>query len=591
MKDKNKAVNLPQPAEHQEALLVPGETVERLEAHASASPDAPPIKPLSKKDQLLAWFEQHKKIVLMAGAGALLLAVVTLVFTDAKYLAMNLVTRADVTVTVVDGSTRQPVPEAAVTIGSSWAETNGEGSARLSGSPYGNVDVKVSKFAYGDTTQRAKITASGQSIEVALTPTGTPVSFKVINTITGEPLKGVKASFGSSDALSNEQGLVTLSIPPQQTKEVEVKLSRDGMTTRRMQVPLKAGSVNDVNLTPGGKIYFLSKRTGKIDVMKSNLDGSDPSVVLAGTGKEDNFQTVLLASRDWKYLALKSKRDGAEKLYLIDTYNDSLSIIDEGKASFYPAGWNGHSFIFRVYRSDVQAWQAKGSALKSFNAETKQMATLDETRGEGSSNLWWRHQLFGLPYIVKDGIVYTKEWSGTMSRDDVQNEIIFVGVNGGQKKTLHSFKWSESNGLNTRLYAVDEIYFLNYKNAATEYFEYEDGTIKEAKLSDDEFNGTFYATPLLSPSGNATLWYEPRDGKNTLLVGDAEGKNGKEIVSLGEYVAYGWYSDSYILVSKSDSELYIMPKSGPGKNGPLKITDYHKPQFDGRGYGYGYGGF
>jgi hypothetical protein len=60
---------------------------------------------------------------------------------------------------------------------------------------------------------------------------------------------------------------------------------------------------------------------------------------------------------------------------------------------------------------------------------------------------------------------------------------------------------------------------------------------------------------------------------------------------LSDYSPYGWFSDSYTLVSKNASELYIMPTSGPAKSRqPLKITDYYKPAQTYVGYGYGYGG-
>jgi hypothetical protein len=103
----------------------------------------------------------------------------------------------------------------------------------------------------------------------------------------------------------------------------------------------------------------------------------------------------------------------------------------------------------------------------------------------------------------------------------------------------------------------------------------------------DKFYGSSYPTYLLSPSGSKTFWADPRDGKYSLIVGDAEGKNGKQIAELSDYNAYGWYTDDYVLVSKGSSELYILPAAG---GTALKVTDYHKPGFDLRGYGYGYGG-
>jgi hypothetical protein len=40
---------------------------------------------------------------------------------------------------------------------------------------------------------------------------------------------------------------------------------------------------------------------------------------------------------------------------------------------------------------------------------------------------------------------------------------------------------------------------------------------------------------------------------------------------------YNWYNDQYLLVSKGDSELYIMPATG---GTPLKITNYQQTMME-----------
>src|SRR5690606_15271214 len=135
-------------------------------------------------------------------------------------------------------------------------------------------------------------------------------------------------------------------------EEVEAILSKDGFNDTKVKIKVPARDAKDddrtfaYTLTPTGKIYFLSKRTGKVDVMKCNLDGTDQAVVLAGTGSEDQDDTQLLASTDWKYLALKSRREGKySKIYIINTQDDKLITADEGEASFQSYGWIDHNFV------------------------------------------------------------------------------------------------------------------------------------------------------------------------------------------------------------------------------------------------------
>jgi|GEM_PF-5478260 len=121
--------------------------------------------------------------------------------------------------------------------------------------------------------------------------------------------------------------------------------------------------------------------------------------------------------------------------------------------------------------------------------------------------------------------------------------------------------------------------------------EYEDGKFAaKPDVTDATYNqvSQTYPTYLTSLSDNQTFWSDQHDGKNTLFVGDDEGKDGKQIASLSEYVPYGWYSDAYLLVSKNSSELYIMATDG--STPPQKISDYYRPPITYRGYGGGYGG-
>src|SRR5204862_142449 len=136
-----------------------------------------------------------------------------------------------------------------------------------------------------------------------------------------------------------------------------------------------------------GSIYYLSKATGKINVMKANLDGTGATVIVQGTGQESDYGTSLLSARDWKYSALLAKRTGnKERLYLLNSSNDNLSVMDEGNATFQIVGWSGHNFIYIVNRTTTNYWDNKRQALKSYDAETGNIVTIDETSGSGTSS-------------------------------------------------------------------------------------------------------------------------------------------------------------------------------------------------------------
>ncbi|HVI69346.1 MAG TPA: hypothetical protein VM581_02710, partial [Magnetospirillaceae bacterium] len=440
------------------------------------------------------------------------------------------------------------------------------------------------------------ILSNQSTLQLNMEATGRQVPIKTINKLTGAPLGGVEISAGDSAVTTAEDGSATLVLPADQTA-INATLKHDGFNTVAGDVTVteQTDDKNTFSLTATGKVYFLSKRTGKIDVMKSDLDGANASTVVTATGYEDESQTVLLASRDWKYLALQSKRDAkSTKLYLVNAADDKLSVIDEGDGvSFSPVGWSNEYFVYRVTRTNVQSWQPKQQSLKTFNATTGKITTLDDTDGTGTGAFNWATETFTGIYIINDQIVYAKYWNNyydtPMLISGKKDVIYHIKANGEDRQGVKEFDSTSSSYLEAAPYRPDEIYF-KLSGTPNKYFEYHDGTVAETtEVNDTNFYNQAYITYLVSPSGKNTFWYEARDGKNVLFVGDAEGANGKEVMSSNSFKPYGWYTDDYLLLAKNGSELFVLARNAQGAE-PVKITDYHKPAVSFPGYGYGYGG-
>ncbi len=466
--------------------------------------------------------------------------------------------------------------------------------------PVGKHHLRIESGDYYKVIDQTIEVKMGRAKKVAITmpmeATGRSLTFIITNKISGKPVSALKMKSGTSESITDGSGQATIVVNPD-LDVAEVEISGEGYNTLKFKHKVIADPVENFEkqqIVPSGKVYFLSKQSGKIDVVKTDLDGSNRQTVLAGTGSEEDTNTVLLASRDWKYLALLSRRDAKAKLYVIDTSSDKVTEIDSGDATFTPVGWQDHYFAYKVFRDNVPAWQGKNAALKTYNAEDQKLNVIDETTAEGTSNNDYAGDAIESVYIQKDSLIYVKRWSAnyySVYRLAGKHMGIYSAkLNGSAKQTLKDFDAGNNAYINATAAKPDEIYYGVY-GADTTYYEYADGKLTEAKdINADSFNKP-YPTYLLSPGGQATFWYEPRDGKNTLFVGTVDGGAGKEIATLSEYITYGWYSDNYLLVSKKGSELYILPASGVGDKGQvLKISDYHKPDASFYGYGGGYGG-
>ncbi len=548
-----------------------------------------------KLSRLKHWLAMHKKTAILL-AVVVVLAVLAAI-PASRYAIAGTFLKQTVTVRVLDSKSSKPVTSATVILGGAMRTTDNKGEVRIK-APVGDAQLNAKKKYYKNTDQNVlvPILKPKTVTTLHLVPTGRPITVTIVNKISQKPAENITIQFEGTESKTDKQGKAVLVVPADKQK-VTATLRATGFNDQKVEFVV-AGTEKDnsFQITPSGKLYFLSNLSGKVDVVKANLDGSGRQTVIGGSGSEDR-STVLLAARDWKYLALLSKRDGSQypKLYLIDTTTDKMTVMDEGNATFQAIGWSGHRFVYTVNRSN-QIWQNRHQALKSFDAESGKLATLDETGAAGDSAEKAVYETFGEIYIQGEGIVYAKNWSGgyyAVNDIKIKEAVLnIVQPDGSGKRTIKSFAYPSSTvgyysvGITLKSYAPEEIY-VYFNDGNDHFYEYEDGKIKSASISSEDVFNKYYPTYLLSPSGQRSFWTEPRDGKNTLFVGDAQGDGGKQIATLSENSAYGWYTDQYILTAKNGSELYIMPVGG-GQN--LKITDYFKPSQSFPGYGYGYGG-
>ncbi len=577
-----------------------GAVTEEVEDDSNAEPAPKKIKinDASALKKFKSWYASNKKLSLPLTGLALL--VVLMAVPATRYAIAGTVVKKDVTVSVRDSKTNGVVSSARVSIGGKSAETNGQGVAVVENVPVGKKTVTVTKDYYRDAS--AKLTvgiANTKNLTISTEATGRQAKLHIVNSIDGSPLAEVEVVSGGSLGKTDKKGMVTIVVPTSQSSK-KVTLSVAGYNDK--EVVVKASDdkilVNEFSITPIGKLYFLSKLSGKIDLVKTNLDGSDRQTIFAGTGKEDDLGTVLLANRGWKYLALLAKHDSdVAKLYLVDTASDKVTVMDEGNAGFTLVGWEGHSFIYKVSRNAYSEWQSKKHVIKSFDAETKTITSLDQTDASGAAGSYIQENI-GDIYTLADGsIIYTKVWYnypyGTASQlSGKTNGIYSIRADGSGKRTLKTMDAQTGGYITAAPSKPNELYFYYYNSgeSTANYLEYSNGALTDS-TEEDFPEGGVYNTYLLSPDGKQSFWSESRDGKNTLMVGDSQGESGKTIASLSDYQTYGWYTGEYLLVSKNSSELYILPVSGLSEGrAPLKISDYHKPANSYFGYGGGYGG-
>lgn len=551
-----------------------------------------------KKPSKLKNFLSSRKGKILTTLGVIIIAVaVIFAIPTTRYAVAGSFMKKDVRVSVVDATTSKPVSDADVKLGEQTVKTSATGEATFKSIPVGSYTVAITKKYYKDTSlsYTVPILSSPVQLKADLQATGRQVEVRVANLVTKGVLSKASVVVGGTSAITDDKGIATVVLPADQ-KALSATVSLVGYNDKKVSIVVteQAGK-NNVTLTPEGKLFYLSNQTGTINVMKSDLDGTSATVVVKGTGNEDQSNTALLAARDWRYMTLLARRDVNLKnqLYVIDARTNELKVIDQGNVEMNLVGWSNHKFIYWLLRDNKKSWENGRNALKSYDADTGKLSTLYETKADGTGYSNYATEGISSTYILDNKLVFGLNiWAGEIRTANRKASIVEMDADGSNKRILKEFQESRRAIVEGRLYEPQEIsYRVTIDDGNATFYSYENGAVTSVSNSDTRFYSA-YPTYLISPSGSKSFWYEYRDGKNTLFVGDKSGKNGTMIASLSDYSTYGWFSDDYLLLSKGGSELYIVAANKPisGDNQPVRITNYFKPGINYPGYGYGYGG-
>jgi hypothetical protein len=553
-------------------------------------------KYLSSKKSKIKNFFRTKKHRVLAIIIVLLIAIgVLIAIPTTRYSLLGWIVKKDVHIVVFDAITKRPVSDATVSFEGKSVVTDKDGKADIRSVSVGISDLSVVKKYYKTSTESytVPVFSMAKSASLNLIATGRQITLKVTNKITGDALASVKISSAGTSATTDAQGIAIIILPTTKSTQ-SASLSLTGFNTSTEAISVNNSNDDNIySLTPSGTIYFLSDITGTTNIMESNLDGSGSNIVVPGTGNESSTNTTFLSTTDWQYMALLASResDGNNRVYIFDDKTKTLKLIDETGISYQFIGWSGHDFFYIVNRQVADYWTPGANVIKSYNADTGKTTTIDQSDGAGDNQYDDLYNNFNNLYIIDGKLIYTKTYYAGQAVDvsNITADSIVSSDASGNKKDLKDFSQPVSY-LGAVPYDTDWLYFQVGSGSNTNYYEYEDGIVKSINLTSTQYSAS-YPTYLFSPSTNKTLWYQVRNSKNTIFVGDNDGNNAKQIDTLSDYTPYGWYGEDYIILHK-DGELYITSANRAISTTypPLKIGSYQPTTNYYIGYGSGYGG-
>lgn len=505
-----------------------------------------------------------------------LVVVVIFVLPYTRYPILGKFIKNSYQLTLIDSVTKNPISGATIKIGKQTFTSNAYGLADIK-LPLGKHQYRLSKQYYAENSGYIFVGLSKKEAStVLLKATGRQVAIKIVNKLSGRPLAGVKISILNTDATTNSLGQTQIVLPTKQSS-YEATITANSFNTLTVPVQVTTSkTANVISLVPSGNIFYLNNATGTINVIKANLDGSNPTIELAGTGLETS-STELMPSPDWKYLVLEARRTGSQaELYVINTATGDINEFDSSADNFTLIGWSGDDFIYDEIASQQPTSSVGREVIRSYNAINGQLNIIDEDQVLGSSPSY-AYQNFANFQLLPNLLIYTTYWNSVGSYDLSNSSDTIRGIepNGLNKKDYTTFAASTTGTMSIVRNQPNNLYLAVTDSSTNQasYYNFANGAVSSANINSATFSQA-YPTYYLSPSGSETIWQTNVDNKPVIYIGNQNGQNSKRLLFPSGYNLYGWYDNVYVLLSKG-GDLYIAPATGT--NSPTLIGSYFSP--------------
>lgn len=472
-----------------------------------------------------------------------------------RYFMLNsLGVRASTSLRVVDEKTGQPLKNVNVALDGKTTKTNKEGNAKLDKVKLGPNELSIKKPAFADVNQKVTIGwGSNPRGDIKLTAVGSRYSFNVTDFVSNKPVKA-EATSGEASATANDSGEIVLVVADQDETVIEVSIAAENY--RSEVIPLEVGdkNIHQLKLVPAKKHAFVSKRSGKYDLYKIDVDGKNEEKILAGTGSESADKIAILSHSKKNIAAYVSTRgdqrtrDGfaLSSLMIVNLDDDAANTIDSSER-LQLINFAGNKLVYVKIAEGESAESPNRHRLISYDIESEQEKELAHAN------------YFNDVLSVGGTILYTP---ASFQSGDVG--LFRINADGSNKTTVYGQEaWS--------LFRV--VYDKVDVSVGQQWYEYNTVTTQFNALSGApaEQISRVYAD---SPDSQKSAWVDDRDGKGVLIIYDVNSKEEKVLqTQSGLRNPISWLDKDHIVYrvsTGSETADYVISLSG---GEPKKIVD------------------
>lgn len=502
-----------------------------------------------------AWFKtpKYRNLTLLLILSAV--GIVAAVPSSRYYALNNAGVRASLSTKVIDDKTSQPLKNVEVVVGDSSAKTDRDGNVKLSNLKLGPQKIVVRKPAFAEVTRAVTIGwGSNPQQETRLTSIGMQLTFSVADFLSDKAI-GAEAISGEASARANEKGEIVLTVPTSDKDSIDIQILADNYRTESLTIATTKKEVTTLKMVPARKQAFVSKRSGKFDLYKIDVDGKNEKLILAGTGLEKEDSIAVVPHPKKNVVALVSTRDNVRNqdgyllntLTLVDLDTNETSKLGQSER-IQVVDWIGNRLVYVKIAQGQSAASPQRHRLVSYDIESN-------TEKELASSNYFNDVLSARGAIYYAPSVYKVNGSVGLFK---------INADGTSKKTIYEKE-------------VWNLFRTSYEKVSAssgqDWFELnlDSGGFTKANGAPPVMKSRVYVDGL---NAGSSLWVDERDGKGVLVVYDFESKQDKTLHAQGGLKNPIHWLDSdhavYRVADGSETADYVISLSG---GEPKKIRD------------------
>ncbi len=512
------------------------------------------------KDFIREWWSNPKKrwgtIV-----GVIVIILIVGIIPNSRYFVLNTVgVRSGVSVTVLDESTGQPLKNVNVSVGSTQAATDDNGTAKLSKLKLGSTKLVIQKRAFATVDKTIVVGLGSNPLgEMSVKPVGVQYSFDVKDFLSGKPIEKAETVSGEFSAFSNAEGRVVLTIEdPADSLNIIVKAN--GYRDEPLEQSPDNKDLQTVQLVTARKHMFVSKRSGKFDVYRIDVDTKNEALVLSGTGNERE-DIALVNHPDKDLTALVSTRESTRNkdgyllstLTVIDVSGEEVTTTSLGKSErFQIIGWSGDQLVYVQMAEGASAANPKRHRLMTYNYKTEESKEIAATN------------YFNDVLLVGSDIYYAPS---AAFQEDPDVGLLKVSASGSnQKKLFDKEVWN--------IFRTD--YSTLTFSVQSDWYQYliNDNKVLAASGAPNQQITRVY---LDGPEKKRSLWIDQRDGKGVLVAYSLDNKEDVTVRSQSglTYPARWMSSNTVVYRINTDQETadYVINLDGGDSKKIVDVTN------------------